>query len=104
MSSEDEIADSLPLQFDAAGLQNAFKNPEAAFRALDLNQDGRITTEDLQLLLEKFGIKGMPGKFLAKLIFKQLDSDKSGTITASDLTHADSIVMRVINKKKSSAN
>ena len=100
MSSEQEIAKALPSNFDASGLSQAFSNPTEAFKLLDKNGDGRVTVEDLQLLLEQFGIKGFVGKAMAKLIFKKLDADKSGTIEPSDLTHANGILTSLLQMKK----
>jgi Ca2+-binding EF-hand superfamily protein len=100
MSSEEEVAKALPSNFDVSGLSNAFSNPTQAFRMLDKNGDGRVTKEDLQILLEQFGIKGMVGKALAKLIFKKLDADKNGTIEPSDLTHANGILSSLLKMKQ----
>jgi len=99
MPSEEETANALPSNFDVGGLKNAFSNPTQAFRMLDQNGDGRVTKEDLQLLLEKFGIKGMAAKVLAKFLFQKLDADKSGTIEPSDLTHANGILSSLLQKK-----
>ncbi|CAF2911568.1 unnamed protein product [Rotaria sp. Silwood2] len=100
MSSEREAADALPSSFDVGGLSNAFTNPTEAFRMLDQNGDGRVTEADLTILLEKFGIKGLSAKVLAKFIFKNLDADRSGSIEPSDLTHANGILSSLLNMKK----
>lgn len=100
MSSEQDVANALPASFDANGLKSALSNPREAFRILDRNGDGRVTSEDLQMLLEQFGVKGMPAKMLAKLIFKKLDADKSGTIEPSDLTHANGILTSLMKMKQ----
>lgn len=101
MSSEEEVANELPSFFDSEGLSRALKNPTQAFQLLDKNGDGKVTTEDLRILLEQFGIKGMAGKVVAKFIFKKLDADHSGTIEPSDLTNADGILMKLFSMKKS---
>ena len=101
MSTEDEVANEMPDEFDSAGLSAALKNPAQAFQMLDKNGDGKVTTEDLRMLLENFGIKGMAGKVLAKFIFKKLDADRSGAIEPSDLMHADGILMALLKTKKS---
>jgi Ca2+-binding EF-hand superfamily protein len=103
MSSEKEVADQLPSNFDVSGLSSAFSNPEQAFRLLDKNGDGRVTKEDLKLLLEQFGIKGIPAKVLAKFIFKRLDADGSGAIEPSDLTHANGILSAILKTKNKGA-
>ncbi len=100
MSSEQEIAKSLPSNFDVEGLSNAFSNPTEAFNMLDKNGDGRVTVEDLQQLLGQFGITGFAGKAVAKLIFKKLDADKSGSIEPSDLTHANGILTSLLQMKE----
>jgi Ca2+-binding EF-hand superfamily protein len=92
MSSEQDVADTLPTNFDNDGLLKAFNNPPEALLMLDKNGDGRVTKEDFQLLLEQYGIKGFAGKTSSKFIFKQLDTDGSGTLESNDLTHANGIL------------
>ena len=99
MSSEDEAARELPSSFDLQGLNSAFSNPTEAFRMLDQNGDGKVTTKDLEMILEKFGIKGISGKVVAKFIFKQLDADHSGTIEPKDLVHANGILSKLLKTK-----
>lgn len=101
MSHAHEAANALPSNFDVNGLTNAFSNPAQAFRMLDKNNDGRVTKEDLQILLEQFGINGMAAKILAKYIFKQLDANGNGTIEPSDLTHANGILSSLMKMKQS---
>lgn len=100
MSSANEAADALPSDFDVGGLTNAFNNPTQAFRMLDKNGDGRVTKEDLQILLQGFGINGMAAKILSKYIFKQLDANNNGTIEPSDLTHANGILSSLMKMKQ----
>ncbi|CAM4894905.1 unnamed protein product [Rotaria socialis] len=88
MSSANEAANALPSNFDMNGLSKALSNPIQAFSMLDKNGDGRVTKEDLQSLLEQFGINGMAAKILSKYIFKQLDANGNGTIEPSDLVNA----------------
>jgi Ca2+-binding EF-hand superfamily protein len=99
MPTEKEAASALPSSFDMAGLSNAFSNPAEAFRMLDKNGDGRVTTEDLQILLEQFGIKGTAAKVVAKFIFKKLDANGNGTIEPSDLTNANGILSSLLKTK-----
>jgi Ca2+-binding EF-hand superfamily protein len=101
MSSAHEAANALPSNFDLGGLTNAFSNPAQAFRMLDKNNDGRVTNEDLQVLLQQFGVNGMAAKILAKYIFKQLDANGNGTIEPSDLTHANGILSSLLKMKQS---
>lgn len=101
MSSAHEAANALPSNFDLNGLSDAFSNPMQAFRMLDNNGDGKITKEDLQVLLQKFGINGMAAKVLSKYIFKQLDANGNGTIEPSDLTHANGILSSLMKMKES---
>ncbi|CAF0743319.1 unnamed protein product [Rotaria sp. Silwood1] len=100
MSSANEAANALPSNFDVNGLKNAFSNPIQAFRMLDKNNDGRVTKEDLQLLLQQFGINGMAAKVLSKYIFKQLDANGNGTIEPSDLVHANGILSSLLKTKQ----
>jgi Ca2+-binding EF-hand superfamily protein len=100
MSSAHEAADALPSTFDMNGLSNAFSNPTQAFKMLDKNGDGKVTKEDLQLLLQQFGINGIAAKVLAKYFFKQLDANGNGTIEPSDLTHANGILASLMKMKK----
>jgi len=101
MSSAHEAANALPSNFDLGGLTNAFSNPAQAFRMLDKNNDGRVTNDDLQVLLQQFGVNGMAAKILAKYIFKQLDANGNGTIEPSDLTHANGILSSLLKMKQS---
>ncbi|CAF1228408.1 unnamed protein product [Adineta steineri] len=101
MSSAHDVANAIPSNFDMAGLSNAFSNPQEAFRILDKNNDGRVTKEDLQMLLEQFGINGMAAKILSKYIFKQLDANGNGTIEPSDLTNANGILSSLMKMKQS---
>jgi Ca2+-binding EF-hand superfamily protein len=103
MSSSHEAAHAIPSSFDINGLTNAFSNPAEAFRMLDKNGDGRVTKEDLQLLLQQFGINGMAAKVLAKYIFKELDANGNGTIEPGDLTNANGILAKLMKMKKSGA-
>lgn len=100
MSSANEAADALPSSFDMGGLSNAFSNPKQAFQMLDKNGDGRVTKDDLQILLQQFGINGMAAKILSKYIFKQLDANNNGTIEPSDLTHANGILSSLMKMKQ----
>jgi Ca2+-binding EF-hand superfamily protein len=101
MSSAHEAAQALPSSFDMAGLTNAFSNPTQAFRMLDQTGDGRVTKEDLQLLLQQFGIPSMAAKVLSKYFFKELDANGNGTIEPGDLTHANGILSRLMSMKQS---
>ena len=100
MSSKNEAANALPSSFDVDGLTGAFSNPMQAFRMLDKNGDGRITKDDLQSLLQQFGINGMAAKVLSKYIFKELDANGNGTIEPNDLTHANGILTSLMKMKK----
>ncbi|CAF4123948.1 unnamed protein product [Rotaria magnacalcarata] len=68
MSVEQEVADALPGDFDLYGLTKAFNNPLEALKLLDSNGDGKITKEDLQELLERFGFNSFAAKITAKLL------------------------------------
>ncbi|CAF3463444.1 unnamed protein product [Rotaria socialis] len=92
MSSAHEAANILPSNFDIGGLSNALNNPAQVFSMLDKNNDGRVTKQDLALLLEQFGVNGMAAKVLSSYLFKQLDANNNGTIEPSDLVHANGIL------------
>ncbi|CAF4701204.1 unnamed protein product, partial [Rotaria socialis] len=79
MSFEQEVSDALPDDFGLYGLAKAFNNPLEAFKLLDSNGNGKITKEDLQKLLERFGFNGFAAKITAKLLFNKLGSNKNGT-------------------------
>ena len=100
MPTSREAAHALPSNFDMSGLTNAFSNPAQAFSMLDKNGDGRVTKEDLQKLLQEFGINGMAAKVLSKYIFKQLDANGNGTIEPSDLVHANGILASLSKMKQ----
>ncbi|CAF3354833.1 unnamed protein product [Rotaria socialis] len=74
MSFEQEVADALPDDFGLYGLAKAFNNPLEAFKLLVSNGNGKITKEDLQKLLERFGFNGFAAKITAKLLFNTLDN------------------------------
>jgi Ca2+-binding EF-hand superfamily protein len=101
MSSAHEAAHALPSSFDLAGLTKAFSNPAQALRMLDKTGDGRVTKEDLQLLLQEFGINGMAAKVLSKYLFKQLDANGNGVIEPGDLTNANGILSSLMKMKQS---
>lgn len=100
MPSKGEAASAIPSNFDIDGLTNAFSNPVEAFRMLDKNGDGKITRDDLQKLLQQFGINGFAAKVLAKYMFKELDANGNGTIEPSDLTHANGILSSLMKMKQ----
>lgn len=100
MEYDEDAIDSMPDDFDIESATEAFNDPDAIMAMLDQNNDGRITKEDLQLLLGKFGIKGMAAKVLAKFLFKSLDKNKNGKIDASDLVNAGDILWKLLDKKR----
>lgn len=102
MVSENDAVDAIPSDVDINGISNTFNNPTEIFNMLDKNNDGRITNEDLQILLQQFGVNGMAANILAKYIFNQLDANKNGTIDASDLANAGNILWSLLQKKQNS--
>jgi Ca2+-binding EF-hand superfamily protein len=103
MPSEQEAINVIPSNVDMNGIADAFNNPTQIFRMLDKNNDGRVTKEDLQLLLEQLGINGMAANILSKYIFKELDANNNGTIEASDLANAGNILWTLFEKKQNSS-
>ncbi|CAF1474224.1 unnamed protein product [Rotaria magnacalcarata] len=79
-------------------------DPAQLFQLLDKNNDGRITKEDLQLLLERFGVPGAASNSVSKYIFQQLDANHNGIIETSDLANAGNILWNLLKKKQSSAS
>lgn len=101
MSDATEAARALPGDFDVTGLSGAFNNPTAVLQMLDKNNDGRVTKDDLELLLQQFRIQKPIAKIIAKYMFKELDANGNGTLEASDLTHANGILTRLMKMKPS---
>ena len=104
MSSEKEAINAMPSNTNMDSLFDTMNNPTQIFRILDKNNDGRITKEDLQLLLEQFGINGMAATILSKYIFNQLDANDNGIIETSDLANAGNILWNLLQKKQNSGS
>lgn len=100
MPSEQEAIHAIPSNIDMNSIADAFNNPAQIFRMLDSNNDGRVTKEDLQTLLERLGVNGMAANILSKYIFKELDANNNGTIEASDLVNAGNILWNLFEKKQ----
>ncbi|KAI0986686.1 hypothetical protein GJ496_009973 [Pomphorhynchus laevis] len=60
------------------------KNIYKQMKALDMNQDGKITVEDFILLLKEKGL-GPLSKPLAKRLFNMADSNKNGVLEFQDV-------------------
>lgn len=104
MSSEDEVIDAIPPNIDINQISDTLNNPVQIFRMLDKNNDGRVTNEDLQLLLQQSGIKGTASKMLSKYIFQLLDRNHNGVIEASDLVDVGRIIGDLLEKKQNRTN
>ncbi|UJR13966.1 hypothetical protein I4U23_000969 [Adineta vaga] len=104
MPSEQEAIKVLPTDVDMNGITDAFNDPVQIFRMLDKNNDGRITKEDLQVLLEQFGIHGMASSVLSRYIFKQLDANNNGSIDSSDLINVGNLLWNLYQQKQNLAN
>ncbi|CAF1031038.1 unnamed protein product [Didymodactylos carnosus] len=100
MSSAQEAANALPSNINTSALQGAFSNPMQLMSMLDKNGDGKITKEDLELLLKQFGINGTAAKVLAKYLFKQIDANKNGIIEPSDLVQASGLLLNLFELKQ----
>lgn len=57
-----------------------YKNIQEAFRALDLNKDGKVSPYEMRVFLKKFGI----GTQTADTFFHALDMDMTGYITYNE--------------------
>lgn len=104
MPSEHDAAKALPTDVDVNGIADAFSNPAQIFAMLDKNSDGRITRDDLQALLEQFGITGIAANVLSKYIFSQLDANHNGSIDGSDLVNVGNILWNLFQQKQSMTN
>lgn len=102
MPSEKEAIHAIPSDVDINGIADTLNNPTQIFNMLDKNNDGRITNDDLQVLLTQFGVNGMAANILSKYVFKQLDANNNGTIDASDLANAGNILWSLLEKKQNS--
>eukprot|EP00931_Biecheleriopsis_adriatica_P022732 TRINITY_DN14529_c0_g2_i1.p1 TRINITY_DN14529_c0_g2~~TRINITY_DN14529_c0_g2_i1.p1 ORF type:complete len:613 (+),score=130.03 TRINITY_DN14529_c0_g2_i1:106-1944(+) len=58
-------------------LTTKYKNVQVAFRALDLNKDGKVTVDELKVFIKQFNLHPSA----AEKFFLALDVDGSGTIT-----------------------
>jgi len=103
MVSEQEAVHAIPSDFDVNGASNALNDPTQILSMLDKNHDGRVTKEDLELLLTQFGIKGTAANVLSKYLFNQLDANHNGTLEASDLANAGNILWNLLQKKQNSS-
>jgi Ca2+-binding EF-hand superfamily protein len=103
MPSEQEAIDAISSNVDINRISDTLNNPTQIFRMLDKNKDGRITNEDLRLLLEQLGINGMAANILSKYIFNQLDANNNGTIDVSDLANAGNILWNLLERKQNSS-
>jgi Ca2+-binding EF-hand superfamily protein len=104
MPSEQEAIHAIPSDIDINGISNALNDPSQVFRMLDKNNDGRVTKEDLELLLTQFGLNGMAANILSKYLFNQLDANHNGTIEISDLANAGNILWNLFQKKQNSGD
>ncbi|CAF1143856.1 unnamed protein product [Rotaria sp. Silwood1] len=102
MSFEQEAINVIPSDININNISDGFNNPTQIYHMLDKNNDGRITKEDLQLLLEQYGINGMAANILSKYIFQQLDSNNNGIIETSDLLNVGNILWDLLQKKQTS--
>lgn len=104
MTSEKAAANALPANADINGISDTFNNPAQVFRILDKNSDGKITHDDLQLLLQQYGITGMAARIVSKYLFDQLDANDNGSIETSDLANAANILWNLFQQKQSMLN
>jgi len=104
MASEQAALNALPADADINGISDTFNNPAQMFKILDKNNDGRITNDDLQLLLQQYGITGIAAKIVSKYLFDQLDANDNGSIETSDLANAANILWKLFQQKQNTLN
>ncbi|CAF1298414.1 unnamed protein product [Didymodactylos carnosus] len=80
-------------------LSNA-KQMYQLYKTFDKNGDGKITVEDVQLLLQEIGF-GFVSKHLAKALFDLVDLNRNGVLDFHDLIALTSILKKVLNSKGS---
>ncbi|CAF4692358.1 unnamed protein product [Rotaria sp. Silwood1] len=90
--------------FDTIGTtyENA-QQLQSLLKALDKNGDGKITIEDIQLLLQGLGL-GSVSPHLSKALFKAIDKNGNGTLDLTDVMALAAIVSKLNSRFGSGAN
>ncbi|CAF2509867.1 unnamed protein product [Rotaria sp. Silwood2] len=90
--------------FDTIGTtyENA-QQLQSFLKALDKNGDGKITIEDIQLLLQGLGL-GSVSPHVSKALFKAVDRNGNGVLDMTDVMALAAIVSKLNSRFGSSAN
>ena len=86
--------------FLSRSLINAF---DLQFKSLDKNGDGKITVEDVEILLKEMGL-GSVSKHLSRAIFNVVDANHNGQLDFQDLVALMSILKRLSSSSSSSSS
>ena len=71
------------------------------YKSLDKNGDGKITVEDVEILLKEMGL-GSVSKYLSRAIFDIVDANHNGQLDFQDLVALMSILKRLSSSSSSS--
>ena len=70
-------------------------------KSMDKNGDGKITVEDVEILLKELGL-GFVSKHLARAIFDLVDTNHNGELEFRDLVALVSILKQLTSSSSSS--
>jgi Ca2+-binding EF-hand superfamily protein len=70
---------------------------------LDKNGDGKITVEDVEIILKEMGL-GFVSKHLARAIFNIVDANHNGRLDFPDLIALTALLKRLSNSYSSSSS
>ena len=70
---------------------------------MDKNGDGKITVEDVEILLKEMGL-GFVSKHLARAIFDIVDTNRNGQLDFRDLIALTAVLKHLSNSTSSSSS
>ncbi|CAF1003148.1 unnamed protein product [Rotaria sp. Silwood1] len=82
-----------------SGLNNV-KQIYQMYKSLDKNGDGKITVEDVEILLKEMGL-GFVSKHLARTLFNIVDTNHNGQLDFRDLLALTSLLKRLSSSSSS---
>ncbi|CAF2611038.1 unnamed protein product [Rotaria sp. Silwood2] len=80
---------------------NNVKQIYQMYKSLDKNGDGKITVEDVEILLKEMGL-GFVSKHLARAVFDIVDTNHNGQLDFRDLLALTSLLKRLSSSSASS--